>query len=154
MIKYYKDDLIALALKGAFDVIAHGCNCQCTFGSGIAKSIKVAFPEAYTADLKTVKGDRNKLGTYTYAIRELESLNKQVTIVNLYTQFWYSKESPQLDYNALRNCFKLMKRDFSGLKIGLPLIGAGLAQGDWNQIESVINEEMVDEDVSVIIYSG
>ena len=42
-----KGDLIKLAIKGDFDVIIHGCNCFCTMGAGIAKSIKTAFPEAY-----------------------------------------------------------------------------------------------------------
>lgn len=39
-------DLIELALNGVFDVIVHGCNCQCTMGAGIAKSIRAKFPEA------------------------------------------------------------------------------------------------------------
>ena len=58
-------DLLGLALAGEFDVIVHGCNCQCAMGKGIALSIKKLFPEAYAADLKTVKGDRGKLGTYS-----------------------------------------------------------------------------------------
>ena len=29
-------DLIALAQQGTFDVIAHGCNCMCQMGAGIA----------------------------------------------------------------------------------------------------------------------
>ena len=36
MIKYIKGDLIKLAQKGKFDIIAHGCNCFCTMGAGIA----------------------------------------------------------------------------------------------------------------------
>ena len=42
-------DLIQLAQEGAFDVIAHGCNCQCVIGAGIAKVIKKAFPAAFEA---------------------------------------------------------------------------------------------------------
>ena len=38
--KIIKGDLIKLALQGEFDVIVHGCNCFCTMGAGIAKSIK------------------------------------------------------------------------------------------------------------------
>lgn len=53
-----KGDLIKLALDGRFDVIVHGCNCQCAMGAGIAKSIKETFPEAYKADLATTKGSR------------------------------------------------------------------------------------------------
>jgi len=40
-------DLLRLALDGRFDVIVHGCNCQCAMGKGIALSIKQQFPEAY-----------------------------------------------------------------------------------------------------------
>jgi len=42
-------DLLRLALGGRFDVIVHGCNCQCAMGKGIALSIKQQFPEAYEA---------------------------------------------------------------------------------------------------------
>ena len=48
--KTLQGDLIALAQAGAFDVIAHGCNCFCTMGRGIVGSIKVHFPEAWSAD--------------------------------------------------------------------------------------------------------
>ncbi len=38
-----KGDLIELAKQGNFDVIAHGCNCFCTMGAGIAVPMKIAF---------------------------------------------------------------------------------------------------------------
>ena len=40
-------------------------------GKGIAKTIKTRFPEAYQADLKTNKGDREKLGTISFTSVEL-----------------------------------------------------------------------------------
>ena len=46
-------DLIALAKAGEFDVIVHGCNCQCAMDAGIAKQIKAEFPAAYAADCAT-----------------------------------------------------------------------------------------------------
>ena len=62
-----RGNLITLAKQGEFDIVAHGCNCFCTMGAGIAKSIKQSFPEAYAADSCTKKGDKRKLGTCTYA---------------------------------------------------------------------------------------
>ena len=59
-------DLIELAKTGSFDVIIHGCNCQCRMGRGIALTIKQQFPEAYTADCQTEIGDSAKLGTQKY----------------------------------------------------------------------------------------
>ena len=60
-------DLLQLALDGTFDIIVHGCNCQCQMGKGIALSIKQMFPEAYAADQATPKADPSKLGTFSVA---------------------------------------------------------------------------------------
>jgi O-acetyl-ADP-ribose deacetylase (regulator of RNase III) len=43
-IKYVKGNIITLAKEGEFDVIAHGCNCFCNFGAGLARDIKREFP--------------------------------------------------------------------------------------------------------------
>ena len=64
--KTIQGDLIKLAVAGEFDVIVHGCNCFCTMGAGIAKTIKQKFPTAYQADLATIKGDKTKLGAVSY----------------------------------------------------------------------------------------
>ena len=61
--KDLQGDLLQLALAGHFDVIVHGCNCQCTMGAGIAKAIKLRFPLAFAADQATTAGDRGKFGT-------------------------------------------------------------------------------------------
>ena len=42
-LNYVDGDLISLALYGHFDVIAHGCNCFCTMGAGIAPKMAAAF---------------------------------------------------------------------------------------------------------------
>jgi O-acetyl-ADP-ribose deacetylase (regulator of RNase III) len=45
-----------------------------------------------------------------------------------------------------------MNAVFSGKHIGLPKIGAGLAGGDWNKIESIIKRELKDCKVTVVNY--
>ena len=69
--KIIKGDIIKLAQQGQFDVIVHGCNCFCTMGSGIAKAVKSCFPIAFQVDLKTQKGEKAKLGTYSSATVEI-----------------------------------------------------------------------------------
>lgn len=44
-LNYVKGDLFALAPKGAY--LAHACNCQGVWGSGIAKTFKDKFPDDY-----------------------------------------------------------------------------------------------------------
>jgi O-acetyl-ADP-ribose deacetylase (regulator of RNase III) len=45
-----------------------------------------------------------------------------------------------------------MKAKFSGKTIGLPMIGAGLAGGDWDIIEKIIEDEMFGEYVTIVQY--
>lgn len=141
--KKKKGDLIELALNGNFDVIVHGCNCFCTMGAGIAKQIKATFPEAYKADLQTEKGLKEKLGTISFT--EVETEKGQLVIVNAYTQFHWKGVGKKVSYEAVKNCFKHIKSNFSGKRIGYPAIGAGLAGGDWNIISEIIEKELTDE---------
>ncbi len=145
-----RGDLLTLALSGRFDVIVHGCNCFCTMGSGIAKAIKEEFPEAYTADLVTSKGDRNKLGTYTCATATRD--NREITIVNGYSQYHFHGRGVLVDYPAVRRLFAAIKQDFTGKRIGYPKIGAGLAKGDWQLLAAIIDEKLSREDHTLVLY--
>lgn len=138
-----KGDLIKLAIKGEFDLIIPGCNCFCTMGAGIAKTIKQKFPEAYQVDLETQKGDKSKLGTITWA--KVKTKNGDLIIVNGYTQFNWKGRGRKADYDAIRQVFKTVKKTFSGLRIGYPAIGAGLAGGDWSIISEIIAGELKGE---------
>ncbi|SDP47033.1 macro domain-containing protein [Desulforhopalus singaporensis] len=143
-------DLIKLALDGTFDVIVHGCNCFCSMGAGIAYVIQQEFPEAYAADLVTTKGDRTKLGDYSYAT--VERNEHQITIVNGYTQFHYQGESVLVDYDAVELLFYRIKKDFKGKRIGYPKIGAGLAGGDWQKISEIIDRQLSGETHTLVIF--
>lgn len=156
--KEVKGDLIYLAKQGHFDVIIHGCNCFNTMGSGIALQIQREFPEAYRVDCKTLSGDTKKLGTYSYAdviiqYKHFDQLtSSNLTIVNAYSQFYPGHNELKQNYNAIRTVFTKIKQDYSGKRIGIPLLGAGLAGGDWKIIKSIIEEIMVDENITVVIY--
>jgi len=146
--KTVKGDLIKLALEGKFDIIIHGCNCFCTMGAGIAKAIKSEFPEAFKVDQTTEKGDKSKLGSYTQTttIRNEHS----IIVINAYTQFNYRGKGIKADYDAIRNVFKELKSEFTGKRFGFPLIGAGLAGGDWEVISEIISEELQGEDYTLV----
>ena len=145
-------DLIAMAQEGKFDVIVHGCNCFCTMGAGIARSVKQNFPEAFEVDKQTVKGDKSKLGTLTSADILIKD-GMTVTVVNAYTQYDFWSKKP-INYKAVRDVFKLISEMYAGLQIGYPKIGAGLAGGDWNKIASIIDEELDGEDHTCVEFNG
>ena len=144
-------DFVHLAKSGEFVLIVHGCNCFCTMGAGVAKGIKAAFRAASKADLATARGDRTKLGTCTFG--KIERSRTSLVVVNAYTQFDYRGSGPKLDYEATRSCFRWIKQQHSGKRIGLPKIGAGLAGGDWARIAAVIEEELAGEDVTLVEFA-
>lgn len=138
-----KGDLVKKAQAGEFDLIVHGCNCFCTMGAGIAKTIKQAFPAAYAADLATKEGDQTKLGTYSVA--EVQVKKRPLIIVNAYTQYQWRGPGRKADYEAIRQVFHRIKQEYAGKRIGYPALGAGLAGGDWAVIAAIIDEELVGE---------
>lgn len=168
---YYetKGDLIKLALEGNFDVIAHGCNCLSTMGAGIAPQMAKAFG-CDRFFMETWGPNIEKLGcidfeTFVLGEKTIWSLSEyknnrnepELTVVNAYTQYSYGRNhldgvSKPIDYEALTLCMRKINVVFKGKHIGLPKIGAGLAGGDWERIKQIIQTELVDCDVTVVIY--
>ena len=142
-------DLIEFAENGQFEVIIHGCNCFCQMGAGIAKQIKSEYPEAYQEDCKTKKGDKSKLGNYSWKL-VTGKYEWKFIIINAYTQYHYGR-GINADYNAIRSVFKSIKQNFNTCKIAYPKIGAGMAGGDWNVIKSIIEEELSGCDHTLVV---
>ncbi|MCF7974261.1 MAG: macro domain-containing protein [Phycisphaerae bacterium] len=143
-------DLIELALQGHFDVIVHGCNCFCSMGGGIARTIKAVFPATFEADCETIPGDKSKLGTCTAAQCPTDS--GTVTVVNAYTQYDYAGPGVLVDYDALARCLQWVAKTYPAQRIGLPKIGAGLAGGDWRRIEPIIETTLGEIDCTLVIF--
>lgn len=150
--KIVKGDLLQLAADGQFDVIVHGCNCQCRMGRGIALSIRERFPAARDADLATEPGSRAKLGGYSQA--RVSENGHSFVVVNAYTQFNWQGEGVLADYAAIERAMTAVAREFHGLRIGYPLIGAGLARGDWNTIAAIIDTALAGEDHTLVEFNG
>ncbi|WP_204113397.1 hypothetical protein [Shimia biformata] len=145
-------DLIALAKAGRFDVIAHGCNCFCTMGAGIARAIAAAFPQAYEADRATEMGSRDKLGRFSAAA--IDPPDRELTVVNAYTQYDFSGPGRLVDYDAVATVFARIATAFPTARIGYPLIGAGLAGGDWSRIAPLIDTALAGRDHALVILPG
>jgi len=151
MITYKTGDL----LEFTEDAFAHGCNCQSTMGSGVAKAVKSKFPDMYfEADCKSQLSPKDKLGTYTYSILPNAKIG-----YNIYSQLDYKGRNigvMDLDYGALERglasvCFDMKLKNLKTL--ALPKIGAGLAGGDWNVIEGIINRVSDQSGIQVTIYT-
>ena len=150
--KEVQGDLIALALDGAFDVIIHGCNCFHTMGAGIARPIAQTFPEALAADKATAHGDRSKLGTISIA--HVDRGDLRLAVVNAYTQFHWKGRGLKADYDAIAAAFTQVAASFPDTRIGYPMIGAGLAGGDWADIAPRIDAALQGLDHTLVRFAG
>ncbi|QDP64721.1 MAG: hypothetical protein GOVbin2917_36 [Prokaryotic dsDNA virus sp.] len=139
-IKYVKGDAVQALVNGEVDYLLHCCNCQNNFGSGIAKTIKEVFPDAYELDCSFAKKKRNFLGN----VGESSS-----GVLNLYGQEYYGyvgeyykDHKRQGNYGAIARCFTLIADalSYKDLTIALPYKFASDRAGcDWQIIEELID---------------
>lgn len=132
--KIIKGDLLNLAEQGEFDVIVQGCNCFNTMGSGIARQIREQYPQAFAADCKTVSGDYDKLGTYTWCSAE------SFILINAYTQYDFSRGSDVFEYTSFDMILQKLAHDWPAGRFGFPKIGCGLARGNETRIMGMIED--------------
>ncbi len=139
MLKIIKGDLIAMAKNNEFDIIVHGCNCFNAMGAGVALQIANNFPDAKLADDETVRGDAGKLGTYTIG------MHGRLVILNAYTQYSTVTRDGQdvFEYNSFQRVLEKISTRFGCWRIGLPMIGMGLAGGDPAKIIPMIENAAV-----------
>lgn len=165
--KTIKGNLIDLALKGEFDVIGHGCNCFNTQGAGLAKQMAKTFGTDNFFMESLSRGDYNKLGQIDFEIRYLEKrefggqwvkyIDEQefmtdisIEVVNCYTQYKYSRVQKCVDYVALYLCMQKINHIFKGKKVGLPLIGGGLAGGNREKIVKIMKDNSKDINLTLV----
>lgn len=154
--KEIKGDLIKLAKEGKFDVVAHGCNCFCTMGAGIAPQMARAFgADNFPMEHESMAGDINKLGQIDWEL--VHNGGFPIAVVNCYTQYGFGAnhkdgERQPGDYEALILCVRKMNKVFKGKRVGLPLMGCGLAGLDWEIVKQIFKEELKDCEVTVVHY--
>lgn len=146
-------DLVELAKSGEFNVIVHGCNCYCMMGSGIAYTIAKTFPDAKNVDKQTdIIEPKDKLGKCSTANAPVTKggFVSNLVIVNAYTQLYPGSGS--LSYDAIASCLDTVNEKYAGQKVGLPLIGCGIAGGDWTIVKNLIIKHLRDCHVTVVHY--
>lgn len=145
-----RGDLIQLALAGEFDVIVHGSNCMHTMSAGVARQVRNHFPEAYDADLTTRRGDKSKLGAFSSAAVNRGAVS--FTVVNAYTQYDWRGTGVKVDYEAVSRVFAAIGAEWRGARIAYPMIGAGLAGGDWDRISRIIDDALKGQNHTLVLW--
>lgn len=136
-------------LSAIEDIVGHQVNCQGVMGSGVAKALRETYPSLYPSYKKYCEG------------KSPEELlgNCQIVgtgskfVANIFGQLNYGRQKIRYtDYDALKNGLFELKNAAKkqGYTIALPYnIGCGLANGDWNIVERMIQEVFADYEVTL-----
>jgi O-acetyl-ADP-ribose deacetylase (regulator of RNase III) len=142
--------------------MAHQANCFHIMGGGIASAIRQRYPMAYEADLKTRKGDRAKLGTFS---RSSTGDAPSKVIYNVYSQFNLSQGigDRATQYDMVDIGLRAVLHDMAGhhtvfstadeqLVLGLPYnYGCVLGGGSWRIVEAIIYDIFETSPVDVLL---
>lgn len=129
-------------------LIVHVCNSDGVMGAGIAYAIAKKWPEVYDK-YRAMK--KRPLG-----IIQTVMVNPDVMVCNMIAQHLRPSgpDNIPLVYKALDDCLKRVALIalLLGWEVHMPRIGAGLAGGDWERIEQMIEHRLCGQRVSVIVY--
>jgi len=128
--------------------IAHQVNCQGVMGAGLAKQIKVEYPEVYNQYKKAYYKTSDLLGKV-----QPVSLSNGKAVINMFAQFDYGRDKVYTDYDAFKTCLIKIRDHINGA-VAIPKgIGCGLAGGDWSKVMDIINDVYAESDKELYIYS-
>lgn len=150
MIHYIKGDATCPQAAGA-KLIAHVCNDRGGWGRGFVLAISKRWDEPEQSYRKWSK-DKN----FTLGSVQLVQVDKYTWVANMLCQHGLRGRSNPvpLRYDALRSCIQRLAVDAKQLdaSVHMPRIGCGLAGGRWDKIEPILVEELVNQNISVMVY--
>lgn len=156
MIKVIDGDL----LKSGADIICHQVNCQGKMNSGVAKQIRLKYPEVYKEYVRVCNSTKNPNDLLGYA--QHVSVNFGCpSVFNLFAQCNYGYDGKQYtDINALKKSLEsvhdFVKRIKKGyvegaiFRIAMPFkIGCVRGGANWDEVYAIIEEIFEDCDVEL-----
>jgi O-acetyl-ADP-ribose deacetylase (regulator of RNase III) len=136
------------ALSPREGIIAHGCNSLGAMGAGFAKFVKMRYPAAFVAYKRQQREEGLTLGSVSFA-----QVGPKLWIANVITQdrIYGPKGECLADLDAIEEGMRKVaaKARELGLSVEMPMIGTGLAHGDWSKIEPRIQAGLAEVEARV-----
>lgn len=134
------------------DIIGHQVNCHSVMGAGLAKQIKLKYPNVYKEYMwycDSFKNDKQQLLGQCYIV---ETDNDDKYIANIFGQYGFGRHERQTNYVALEMGLKNLKRiaHEHDKSVALPYgLGCGLAGGSWDIVYEIIDYVFEDHEVTL-----
>lgn len=151
MIKYVTGDLFDHVKNNPKNdyIIPHVCNNEGGWGAGFVIPLAKYFPKAQK-NYKRLK--YLDLGKCQFVENNVNYPN--VVVANMIAQT-LGNEPVRLKYYALSNAMQKVAKyslEYNTFDIICPKFGSALAGGDWNIIETLINEIWIDVGIDVTVF--
>jgi O-acetyl-ADP-ribose deacetylase (regulator of RNase III) len=150
MIKYVNGDVTNPIGEGR-KLVIQCVNDLGIMGAGVARAIMMKWPIVREKYIQWSKKDDFMLGNI-----QTVSVEPKIVVVNMIGQHGvgFSGGVAPIRYDAIEECLKKVKKmavTYSA-SIHAPKFGAGLAGGDWDEIENILKAKLEDTTIEVTIY--
>jgi len=157
MINYTVGDATRPAGEGPKFII-HCCNDIGLWGAGFVLAVSRRWPEPEEAYLSLDKRGQG----YPLGLAQIVKVDEDLWVINMIGQEGVGQRNgPPIRYWAIKQALKDVARaaleptyrgPYKAVAVHAPRFGSGLAGGDWNTIEQIINETLVAAGISVTVY--
>lgn len=152
-LRYVVGDATRLAFAGrSRKYLVHVVNCAGKWGAGFSGAVSRRWPFAE-------KTYRRYRGEYRMGDIQKISVGGRTTVVNLFGQLDVrTPGTPKpISYGAVRRGLdalgKLILKHGGTATVHMPRIGCGLAGGEWEEVQRIVEDELVARRVRVYVYS-
>jgi O-acetyl-ADP-ribose deacetylase (regulator of RNase III) len=151
MINFIKGDATQPQCDG-IAIIAHICNNENKWGKGFVLAISKKWIDVKLDYHEWAKTESFQLGNIKLV--KIDGVEPDIFVANMIAQngIYPKNNIPPIRYEALESCLTKLAiiAKEKNASIHMPRIGCGLAGGEWNKVESIINKCL--HDIPVTIY--
>ena len=146
-------------------LIIHICNDIGGWGAGFVLALSQAFPDAERAYLNWYHGEDQqpkqqlqvqKQIPFTLGQVQFVSVTPQITVCNMIAQRHVTTQNgtPPIRYDALAECLQKVASfaKENQATVHFPKISCGLAGGEWNKIEPLLQAFLLDQEIQATLY--
>jgi O-acetyl-ADP-ribose deacetylase (regulator of RNase III) len=135
-------------------IIAHVGNDVGGWGAGFVLAVSQRWPEPEADYLQWHEGRaHNDFGLGAVRLVRVEP---DIRVANMIAQrdIVPGPDGPPIRYDALRTALSTVAQEAqtTGASVHMPRIGCGLAGGDWNIVESIIDRSLSSLGIAAVIY--
>lgn len=148
------NNIVGDLLARSRGILVQGCNAQGKMGSGLAKAVRDQFPKAYDDYIAAHAAHGLRVGQVVFSVVRSTGSTPTLVIANAITQEFYGRDPNRryVDYDGVQRAFEAIAHAARtwDLPVFYPLIGCGLANGQWAKVGPRIDHALAGLDHALV----